>query len=131
MHFVPLILSIAAGVVTLAVGIYMAQPWGDNYAYQSLGDYVVLLIMLSWATAPYLYIFHHARRASLPEAAAISNIVAALVVCVGGIYLMVDAGFINIDAQGGLILIVLPFYQWLFIGACRCLARFWRARRAP
>ncbi len=37
--------------------IYMARPWGNNYAYQSFSGYAWLLGFAVWATLPYLMIF--------------------------------------------------------------------------
>ena len=43
----------AAGLATVAIGIHMARPWGDNYAYRDASGYGVLALMLLWAVSPY------------------------------------------------------------------------------
>jgi hypothetical protein len=42
----------------------------------------------------------------------ITSTVITAVICTASLYLTVDAMFITPDAQGGLIFIALPLYQW-------------------
>ena len=119
------LLPAIALVATIAVAIYMARPWGDNYAYQEIAGYIALLLFILWACSPYCYFLANTR--NYPDSAplAVSNLIAALLVCIGGLYLLADAAFIHIDAQGGLIFIFLPIYQWLVIGLFHGIGRLW------
>lgn len=121
---------IAIGV-TIVVGVYMAHPWGDNYAYQNPVDYLVLAIFLAWAATPYLFLFRVAQRAFVSTPILVFRLVAVFIVCIGGVYLMIDTAFFNIDAQGGLIFLFLPVYQWLFIGVYFGFTFLWRVFIAP
>jgi len=121
------ILPLVASVATICIGIYMAQPWGDNNAYQGVGDYFVLTIFLAWAVSPYLYFLDFARRGRITAPGALFTLIAALLVCCGGVFLLVDAAFMHMDAQSGLVIVVLPVYQWLAIGILYGITRIWIA----
>ena len=43
------LLSIAAAASTIGLGIYSAQPWGDNYAYRDISGYLGLIIFIGWS----------------------------------------------------------------------------------
>jgi len=47
------LVALAAALITLGLMIYMAQPWGDNYAYQSLSGYAWLLGFAVWVSLPF------------------------------------------------------------------------------
>jgi len=125
-----LVLAVAGLVATVAIALRMAQPWGDNYAYESAGGYLVLSGFLAWAASPYLYLLGMAMRGGLPVPVRLCTLAAALLVSVGGVLLLVDAAFVHIDAQGGLVFIVLPVYQWLAIASLHVLGRLWTALSA-
>ena len=112
-------------LLTIIVGIYMAQPWGDNYAYQNLSSYAVLALFLLWALTPYVYLIRQPLKSDLSNSVVLSTLVSSVLVCVGGAFLLIDTAFINIDAQGGLVLLFLPIYQWLLIGVIRAIAGLW------
>ena len=107
-----LLALISIAVVTV-LGIYAARPWGDNYAYKTLADYLVLLVFLAWAASPYAFF---ARKAQATGSCHTARFVAALIVCGAGIAAVTDSIFIHPDAQGGLVFLFLPVYQWAGIG---------------
>ena len=109
-------LAIGALATTMVLGVYMAQPWGDNYTYRNIIGYVALLLILGWACTPYLYLATTSSQVQAPQPAIISRLVALLVASVGGLTLLVNATFIHLDPQNGLVLLFLPIYQWLVIG---------------
>lgn len=90
--------------------VWMAQPWGDNYAYQSWGGYLFLAGFIAWALAPYALIAVLQRR--LPVTAR-GTLLGALytLIALAGVAVAVDVAFIHIDAQGALVFIFLPVYQ--------------------
>lgn len=117
--------TIATGVLA----IYAARPWGDNYAYQEISDYVLLAGFVVWALSPYIYLFFFAGRRS----ARLTNVFGAAVavlICVVGTAVVFDTVFIHPDAQGGLIFLFMPAYQWLGIGALELILVVTRARNA-
>jgi uncharacterized membrane protein len=62
------LIALATALITLTLMIYMAQPWGDNYAYQSLSGYAWLLGFAVWAILPYFMILFLVRRAFQSQA---------------------------------------------------------------
>jgi hypothetical protein len=68
MHYTaPRLIAPSAAMITLTLLIYMAQPWGDNYAYQNLSGYIGLLGFALWATLPYLMIIFLAKKAFISQ----------------------------------------------------------------
>jgi len=116
MHYTAIrLLALSAALITLTLMIYMAQPWGDNYAYQSLSGYGWLLVLAVWANLPYLLVVLLARKASQARAIKIADIIGTVIISLG-VLLYVDAAFLHRDPQGGLVFIAVPFYQWLILG---------------
>ena len=109
------LIALSAALITLTMMIYMAQPWGDNDAYQSLWGYAWLLALAVWATSPYLMILFLNRKASQVQAIKLADIIGALIVSLG-VLLYVDAAFLHPDPQGALAFITVPLYQWLVLG---------------
>jgi hypothetical protein len=107
------LIAISAALVTLSLMTYMAQPWGDNYPYQSLSGYAWLLGYAVWATLPYLMLLFMAQKAFPSKVIKFINIVGTLVVTFGGVALYLDAAFLHRDPQGGLVFIAVPLYQWI------------------
>jgi hypothetical protein len=107
------LMVLSAALVTLTLVTYMARPWGDNYAYQSLWGYAWLLGIAVWATLPYLMLLCMAPKASPSKVKKVINLVGTLVVTCGGAALYIDAAFLHRDPQGGLVFIAVPLYQWI------------------
>ena len=107
------IILISICLFTFAMAIYAAQPWKNNYAYQKLSDYFPLIGMMIWAISPYLAmcmaLLVFTRKNILIKTFSVCMIVISLF---SG-FLIFDTILINIDAQGGLVFISLPLYQWL------------------
>ena len=108
------LIALAAALITLTLMIYMAQPWGDNDAYQSLSGYVGLLALAGWANLPYLMIFFLAGKTSQVQAIKVADIIGTLIIS-SGVLLYVDAAFLHPDPQGALVFITVPLYQWLIL----------------
>jgi len=110
--------------ITIAIGIYAAQPWGDNYAFQNILDYLTLFIVLGWEISPYLYLIWAIRLNKIPERFPQGIFIVLLFVCFGGVALLLDTVFIQNDAQGGLVFLFLPFYQWVILGIFTLVKHF-------
>jgi hypothetical protein len=110
------LLAISGLLVTIISGVSMAQPWGDNYAYQNVSGYLGLFLFLAWAVSPYAYLYWMSGRLNASGPVKLARLIVTAIVCVGGIYIVVDSAFIHLDAQGGLIFIFLPIYQWILVG---------------
>jgi hypothetical protein len=117
MHYTaPRLIALSAAMITLTLMIYMAQPWGDNYAYQNLSGYIGLLGFAVWATLPYLMIIFLAKKAFASGANNFVVIIGALIISLGGVALYADVVLFRRDPQGALVFIAVPFYQWIILG---------------
>lgn len=120
---------LAAGMlVTLGMMIYAAQPWGDNYAYQSLAGYLGLLLFMGWCLSPYVALMVAAAWLGTSRRGRWLVAMAALVTTAVGLWAITDAVVIHTDAQSGLIFVVLPLYQWLVVVLVLALG-FWLTRK--
>lgn len=119
-------------IFTIAMGIYAAQPWGDNYAYSKWEDYFSLAGMILWSISTYIGIFIvlriFARKMILIKTYTIGMLTIALL----SSFILFDTNFIHIDAQGGLVFLFLPIYQWLsfflLLFICAIVFKFSRMR---
>jgi hypothetical protein len=109
------LLALIATLITLALMIYMARPWGDNPAYQSLSGYAGLLGFAVWTTLPYFMTLFIALKTSRVRVGKLIDIIVTLIITVGGVALYVDAAFLHPDPQGALVLIAVPLYQWIIL----------------
>jgi hypothetical protein len=117
MHFTATrLIALAAALITLALLIYAAQPWGGNYAYQSPSGYLMLLGFAMWVTLPYLMTILLAHKASASQAKNFVAIIGGLIISLGGVALYIDAVLLHRDAQAGLAFVAVPFYQWIILG---------------
>jgi hypothetical protein len=107
---------LAAALITLTLLIYMAQPWGNNYAYQSLSGYAWLLGFAVWAILPYLMTFFLVRKTFPSQANNLIVKISAFIISLGGVALYIDAALLHRDPQGALVFIAVPFYQWIILG---------------
>ena len=120
--------SATAAVATTGFAIYSAQPWGDNYAYQNFTGYLGLILFIAWSISPYAFMYGAA--AWLPEHPRLMafRAVVTSVLCISAVAIIFDAVFIHIDAQGGLVFLFIPFYQWVILGllelASRIISRY-------
>jgi hypothetical protein len=117
MHYTaPRLIALPAAMITLTLLIYMAQPWGDNYAYQDLSGYIGLLGFAMWATLPYIMIIFLAKKAFVSQANNFVVIIGSLIISLSGVVLYADAVLLHRDPQGALVFIAVPFYQWIILG---------------
>lgn len=122
MHRVSNSLAVLLLVFTLIIGVYMASPWGNNDAYESPLNYLLLGIFLLWAVNPFIFIA--TRRNKLGKFLQLSRLVSVVIIGVGGVLALITSAFINVDPQGGLVLLFLPIYQWLIVGVSEFVGRF-------
>lgn len=120
------IFILLACIFTMAMEIYSARPWGDNYAFTQFDDYLTLAKMMLWSISIYLtfaiLLFILSRKMILIKTVTIGIFIISLLSC----FIIFDITFIHIDAQGGLVYLFLPFYQWfaLFVLLCVCAIVF-------
>lgn len=97
---------------TWAIEIYAAQPWGDNHAYQKFSDYLLFSCFMLWAISPYLVLGIILSFFSRKERALKTITVGILIISLFAVFILIDSIFVHMDAQGGLVVLVLPIYQW-------------------
>ncbi|HST44796.1 MAG TPA: hypothetical protein VLK29_06180 [Luteimonas sp.] len=105
-------LALSASVV-VALGIYLARPWGGNHAYQDATGYLVLGGLLLFSVSPYAGLAALSRRfARAPVGHAVFVVGAG---CIGmvGTLVYCDVAFVHPDAQGGLAFLSVPLVQWV------------------
>ena len=66
---------------------------------------------LIWAVSPYLYGMILTKLLSKSRAITVSVLLLSII-AIGGIFLLVDAMYIHLDAQSALAFVVIPVYQW-------------------
>jgi hypothetical protein len=110
------LIALAAALISLALLIYAAQPWGNNSVYQDLSGYLGLLGFAVWVTLPYLMTLFLAKKALASQANKFFMVIGALLISCGGVALYVEAVLLHRDAQGALAFVAVPFYQWIVLG---------------
>ena len=105
-----------AAAATIALGIYAARPWGDNYAYQDPMGYVGLFGFLGWAVSAYVAMAGMFRVIKSGRRRSWVRLIGSFVVAGFGVFVIVDTTFVHIDAQGGLVFLFAPVYQWFGVG---------------
>ena len=102
------LVALSVAIIPLILMVYMAQPWGDNYAYQSLSGYAWLLGFAVWAILPYVMVIFLVSRACQSQAYKLIFLVGVLISSVGGVAMYMDAAFSRRDPQGALVFIAVP-----------------------
>ena len=67
-----------------------------------------------WAVSPYLYLAV-LTKAARQKGASIAVLLVSVLAAVFGIGALVDAMFIHLDAQSGLVIVFAPLWQWVFL----------------
>jgi len=107
---------LAAAIGTTALMVYAARPWGDNYAYQDISGYLLLLGFGLWGILPYIGFTALIRKTSDDRPISLTILIGTTVICFGSLALIIDSMFLHVDAQGGLVFVVVPVYQWVSLG---------------
>ncbi len=95
-------LALTFAIATMVIGLFtLSSP----YTLAAVGFIV-------WAMSPYGYLTLLIKLVS-SKAATIAALVIAIITSVFGLGLLIDTMFIHLDAQGGLIYIFAPLWQWV------------------
>ena len=79
----------------------------DTFALGAIG-------FLVWAISPYLFAAFMTKQSTQYTATLIITGVSSLL-AIGGIFLLIDAMYIHLDAQSALVFVVIPMYQWIIL----------------
>jgi hypothetical protein len=102
MKFTAYMLTIATAFATLVI---VLDAMSKHYSIAATG-------FLFWAISPYVVLALLIKNAKSKTVMAVALLV-SIGVCLFGLILLVDAMYINKDAQGGLVFVVAPFWQWI------------------
>jgi asparagine N-glycosylation enzyme membrane subunit Stt3 len=95
-----------AALVTIVIGIDSMEP----YSLTAIG-------FMAWAISPYgllsILIKFSKSQITIP-----GTLILAVAASVFGLGLIIDALYIHLDAQGGLVYIIVPFWQWVTFLLC-------------
>jgi len=69
---------------------------------------------LLWAVSPYLFAIFMTKQNTQYAATLVVTGVSS-VLAIGGIFLLIDAMYIHLDAQSALVFVVIPMYQWIIL----------------
>lgn len=125
------LVALFAALITLALLIYMAQPGGNNHAYQSFSGYIWLLGFAVWAILPYLMLFLMAKKVLYSTIKKLIFIIGTLIISIGGVALYVDAALLHRDPQGALVFIAVPLYQWMIVALLAGIHLLIRKSQSP
>ena len=96
-------INLIASLVTIAVGILNM----DTFALAAIG-------LLVWAISPYLFAAFLTKQSTHHTAILMVTGVSSIL-AIGGIFLLIDAMYIHLDAQSALVFVVIPMYQWIIL----------------
>ena len=102
--------------ITVALSIYSARPWGDNYAYQSISGYLNLILFEAWLSIPFIILHFLNKKYGNNYILKYIILFSVIVVTVFGGYVYIDAVFIHTSSTSALIFVFLPVYKILFLG---------------
>ncbi|MEA3546726.1 MAG: hypothetical protein U9R66_03610 [Thermodesulfobacteriota bacterium] len=104
MKQISFIVVIAAAIFTVVIGV---KTTSYPISAGALG-------FIGWAVSPYFYL---AGMAKFVAQRAAVIVVAVLAFLVGGfgVWAFIDAMFIHPDAQGGLVFVVVPMWEWALL----------------
>ncbi len=95
--------NLLASLVTITVGILNM----DTFALGAIG-------FLLWAISPYLFAVFMTKQSTQYAATLVVTGVSS-VLAIGGVFLLIDAMYIHLDAQSALVFVVIPMYQWIIL----------------
>ena len=95
----------AAAIATLAL-----MAWAASWSWSGLAFMVSLM---AWCVSPYVPLGFASRKPRASRKSAVALLVTAVVVAAFAAIVYVDAFFIHLDAQGALILLFMPVWQWV------------------
>lgn len=112
--------------IFIAFAIYAAQPWGDNYAYQDISGYFGLFIFLGWIVSPFVYQFLAPDLFKRKEGTIYARLFFSIVFFSFSTWVYVTSIFFDIDAQGALVFLFIPIYNWILLAVLEVIFLFYK-----
>lgn len=109
------ILIVIGLLASLFLSTYAAQPWGDNYAYQTIKGYITLALLDLWILFPFLLLYLINR--SYQQSARHMRLMfgACFVGSIGAACIYIKSIMYTTSSTASLIFLFLPAYQLGFI----------------
>lgn len=95
------IITLISTMITLGIGVFGINEFASAAA----------IAYLVWSVSPYAFLAALVNLVS-NKTSEVAALIIALLTCGFGIVLIIDAIFINVDAQSGLAFAVVPMWQW-------------------
>ena len=95
----------AAAIATLAL-----MAWAASWSWSGLAFMVSLM---AWCVSPYVPLGFASRKPRASRKSAVALLVTVVAVAAFAAIVYVVAFFIHLDAQGALILVFMPVWQWV------------------
>jgi hypothetical protein len=73
----------------------------------------IIVLLGLWAIAPYVFLFFLASQPEFTGRQSIVVMIGSICLSIFGVGLLLDAFFIHLGAQSGLVFIFLPIWQWV------------------
>jgi hypothetical protein len=99
------IVAAASALATLALML-----WAMTFSWSGLG---FVLALMAWCVSPYALLAFVAGAMRASRRGAVALLVTTLLVAGAAAVAYIDAFFIHLDAQGALILVFMPVWQWV------------------
>jgi len=96
------IVILAAGLSTVGIGLDSTDG--------SINPASLLFVL--WAVSPYIYLWGLANASQTPVTA-LGVAVASVLTALFGLESLINAMYLNLDAQSGLVFVFVPFRQWV------------------
>jgi predicted RNA-binding Zn-ribbon protein involved in translation (DUF1610 family) len=107
-----MLISAASAVFTLGMMTYASKPW-RMASTQFVGWIGFMLGFGLWAISPYVMLGLKSRKRNYTARQSITFLVGIILLAAFGVYGILDTMFIHPDAQGALIFVFLPGWQWI------------------
>lgn len=115
LHILCRALSLSGIFVTSALLIYLFRPWEDPFFPGTASGYWGLLCLLLWVIGPYFLLLIKARKFLPVGPVILLRLIGAVIICVGGLVLYLDAFWRTPEPLWTLVFFAVPHYQWVVV----------------
>jgi hypothetical protein len=105
-----LVLAVRLVAAVSAVATLALMLWAMTFSWSGLG---FVLGLMAWCVSPYALLAFAAGAMRASRRGSIALLVTTILVAGAAAVAYVDAFFIHLDAQGALILVFMPVWQWV------------------
>ena len=114
--------------VTSALLIHLLRPWEDPLFPGTASEYWGLFGLLLWVMGPYFTLLVMARKHHPVGAVNLLRLIGAVIICLGGVVLYLDAFWRTPKPLMVLVFFAVPHYQWAAVAPLMVLDYFFKRR---